>query len=50
VAAEPEAYALAAVSQAPEPFRRMLVKLKREIITMKKPAIKPELGRFEEKR
>ena len=28
-----------------QPFRRMLVKLKREIITMKKPAIKPELGR-----
>jgi UPF0176 protein len=30
---------------ATQPFRRMLVKLKREIITMKKPAIKPELGR-----
>jgi UPF0176 protein len=30
---------------AKQPFRRMLVKLKREIITMKKPAIKPELGR-----
>jgi UPF0176 protein len=28
-----------------QPFRRMLVKLKREIITMKKPAVKPELGR-----
>ncbi|VXB74895.1 conserved hypothetical protein [Burkholderia sp. 8Y] len=28
-----------------QPFRRMLVRLKREIITMKKPAIKPELGR-----
>ena len=28
-----------------QPFRRMLVKRKREIITMKKPAIKPELGR-----
>ena len=28
-----------------QPFRRMLVKLKREIITMKKPAIQPELGR-----
>ncbi|MGF6570962.1 UPF0176 protein [Paraburkholderia sp. GAS333] len=28
-----------------QPFTRMLVKLKREIITMKKPAIKPELGR-----
>jgi len=28
-----------------QPFRRMLVKLKREIITMKKPAIRPELGR-----
>jgi UPF0176 protein len=27
-----------------QPFRRMLVKLKREIITMKKPAIRPELG------
>src|ERR1700759_5211549 len=30
---------------AKQPFRRMLVKLKREIITMKKPAIRPELGR-----
>ncbi len=30
---------------AKQPFRRMLVKLKREIITMKKPVIKPELGR-----
>ncbi|MFC0398511.1 sulfurtransferase [Paraburkholderia rhizosphaerae] len=30
---------------ATQPFRRMLVKLKREIITMKKPAIRPELGR-----
>jgi UPF0176 protein len=28
-----------------QPFRRMLVKLKREIITMKRPAIRPELGR-----
>ncbi|MBU6486452.1 MAG: sulfurtransferase [Burkholderiales bacterium] len=28
-----------------QPFRRMLVKRKREIITMKKPAIKPGLGR-----
>ncbi|EIP90414.1 hypothetical protein A33K_14004 [Burkholderia humptydooensis MSMB43] len=28
-----------------QPFRRMLVRLKREIITMKMPAIKPELGR-----
>ena len=28
-----------------QPFRRMLVKRKREIITMHKPAIKPELGR-----
>ncbi|WP_153102192.1 sulfurtransferase [Paraburkholderia hayleyella] len=28
-----------------QPFRRMLVKLKREIITMNKPAIQPELGR-----
>ena len=28
-----------------QPFRRMLVKLKREIITMKKPAVQPELGR-----
>ncbi len=28
-----------------QPFRRMLVRQKREIITMKKPAIKPELGR-----
>ena len=28
-----------------QPFRRMLVKRKREIITMKKPAIQPELGR-----
>jgi UPF0176 protein len=28
-----------------QPFTRMLVKLKREIITMKKPAIRPELGR-----
>jgi UPF0176 protein len=28
-----------------QPFRRMLVKRKREIITMKKPAIRPELGR-----
>ena len=28
-----------------QPFTRMLVKLKREIITMKKPAIQPELGR-----
>ncbi|TDN66858.1 sulfurtransferase [Paraburkholderia sp. BL10I2N1] len=28
-----------------QPFRRMLVKLKREIITMKKPAIRPEQGR-----
>ncbi len=28
-----------------QPFRRMLVRIKREIITMKKPAIKPELGR-----
>lgn len=28
-----------------QPFRRMLVRLKREIITMKKAAIKPELGR-----
>ena len=28
-----------------QPFRRMLVRLKREIITMKKPAIQPELGR-----
>jgi UPF0176 protein len=28
-----------------QPFRRMLVKLKREIITMKKPAIRPEEGR-----
>lgn len=27
------------------PFNRMLVRLKREIITMKKPAIQPELGR-----
>ncbi|RKP44942.1 sulfurtransferase [Trinickia fusca] len=34
------------VSHSPtQPFRRMLVKLKREIITMNKPAIKPELGR-----
>ncbi|CAN7454813.1 sulfurtransferase [Trinickia sp. LjRoot230] len=33
-------------SESPaQPFRRMLVKLKREIITMKRPAIKPELGR-----
>jgi UPF0176 protein len=30
---------------ATQPFGKMLVKLKREIITMKKPAIKPELGR-----
>jgi len=30
---------------AKQPFRRMLVKLKREIITMKKPAIRPEHGR-----
>ncbi|CAB3748775.1 sulfurtransferase [Paraburkholderia solisilvae] len=30
---------------AAQPFRRMLVKLKREIITMKKPAIRPETGR-----
>ncbi|HEY3599886.1 MAG TPA: sulfurtransferase [Paraburkholderia sp.] len=30
---------------ATQPFRRMLVKLKREIITMKKPAIRPEAGR-----
>jgi UPF0176 protein len=28
-----------------QPFRRMLVKLKREIITMKSPAIRPEAGR-----
>ncbi|MEX3606450.1 MAG: sulfurtransferase [Burkholderia sp.] len=28
-----------------QPFRRMLVRLKREIITMKKPVIQPELGR-----
>ncbi|WP_179401731.1 sulfurtransferase [Burkholderia guangdongensis] len=28
-----------------QPFRRMLVRLKREIITMKKPTIRPELGR-----
>ncbi|MEX3557436.1 MAG: sulfurtransferase [Burkholderia sp.] len=28
-----------------QPFRRMLVRLKREIITMKKPAIQPKLGR-----
>src|SRR6476620_4892229 len=28
-----------------QPFKRMLVKLKREIITMKNPLIKPELGR-----
>ena len=28
-----------------QPFRRMLVRLKKEIITMKNPAIKPELGR-----
>lgn len=28
-----------------QPFRRMLVRIKREIITMKKPAIQPELGR-----
>jgi UPF0176 protein len=28
-----------------QPFTRMLVKLKREIITMKNPLIKPELGR-----
>ncbi|WP_207004307.1 sulfurtransferase [Trinickia mobilis] len=28
-----------------QPFKRMLVKIKREIITMNKPAIKPELGR-----
>jgi UPF0176 protein len=28
-----------------QPFKRMLVKLKREIITMKHPLIKPELGR-----
>lgn len=28
-----------------QPFRRMLVKLKREIITMKRPTIRPELGR-----
>ncbi|MFM7657730.1 MAG: sulfurtransferase [Burkholderiaceae bacterium] len=28
-----------------QPFRRMLVRLKREIITMKNPLIKPELGR-----
>ncbi|EEA02027.1 Rhodanese domain protein [Burkholderia sp. H160] len=28
-----------------QPFTRMLVKLKREIITMKKPAIRPEFGR-----
>ncbi|MGV3654117.1 MAG: sulfurtransferase, partial [Noviherbaspirillum sp.] len=28
-----------------QPFRRMLVKLKREIITMKHPAIRPEQGR-----
>ncbi|TAM27571.1 MAG: sulfurtransferase [Paraburkholderia sp.] len=27
------------------PFKRMLVRLKREIITMKKPAIRPEAGR-----
>ncbi len=32
------------VSEA-QPFRRMLVRIKREIITMKKPAIQPELGR-----
>ena len=30
---------------ATQPFRRMLVKLKKEIITMKKPAIRPEEGR-----
>lgn len=30
---------------ASQPFGKMLVKLKREIITMKKPAIRPELGR-----
>ena len=30
---------------ATQPFGKMLVKLKREIITMKKPAIRPELGR-----
>ncbi|MCG1043069.1 sulfurtransferase [Mycetohabitans sp. B8] len=28
-----------------QPFRRMLVRLKREIITMKSPAIRPEAGR-----
>ncbi len=28
-----------------QPFKRMLVKIKREIITMKHPLIKPELGR-----
>lgn len=28
-----------------QPFRRMLVRLKKEIITMKNPVIKPELGR-----
>jgi len=28
-----------------QPFRRMLVRLKKEIITMKNPLIKPELGR-----
>ncbi|MGE5622023.1 MAG: sulfurtransferase, partial [Bacillota bacterium] len=28
-----------------QPFTKMLVKLKREIITMKNPLIKPELGR-----
>ena len=28
-----------------QPFKRMLVKLKREIITMKNPLIRPELGR-----
>ena len=28
-----------------QPFNRMLVRLKREIITMKHPLIKPELGR-----
>ncbi|MEK0435697.1 MAG: hypothetical protein RL369_1746, partial [Pseudomonadota bacterium] len=27
-----------------QPFRRMLVRLKKEIITMKNPLIKPELG------
>jgi UPF0176 protein len=32
-------------ASATQPFGKMLVKLKREIITMKKPAIRPELGR-----